>query len=70
MGKELKIYYLHNKLHIAIEEGGVVKCSGTFTEDSNVVTNYIDFNKILAKPIYLKVKDDLSSVYWQHKKVK
>lgn len=68
MSKELKIYYLHNKLHIAVEEDGVVKCSGTFTDDLNVVSNYIDFNKILAKPIHLKVKDDLSSVYWQHKK--
>ena len=67
-GIELKIYYLHNKLHIDICDNDKIKCSGTFTDDSNVITNYIDFNKILGKPIYLKVKEDLSSVYMSQRK--
>lgn len=56
MSKELKIYYLHNKLHMAVEEDGVIKCSGTFTEDSNVVSNAVDLNKVLADPICISLK--------------
>lgn len=57
MSKELKIYYLHNKLHMAVEEDGVVKCSCTFTEDSNVVSNAVDLNKALAEPINVSLKN-------------
>lgn len=44
--RKLKIYYQNNKLHMEIEENGVVKCTTTFTEDADIINGFVDMSTI------------------------
>ncbi len=44
--RQLKIYYRNNKLHMELDEDGIVKCISTFTEDADIIGNFVDMNKI------------------------
>lgn len=56
--KQLKIYYLDNKLYLALEENGIDKCVSTFTEDTDIINGFVDLEKVLSEddPICLRMK--------------